>query len=98
MTRHRAGSGDVRHHRSMWRLQLVGVMAFAMLLGLPASSPGGAPVLSSRSMSTRPTASDAASPLTPVYPFNEPGQPIVLYEGPVGGPATNDAPGVVELP
>jgi hypothetical protein len=30
----------------MWRLQLVGVIAFAMLLGLPASSPGGATVLS----------------------------------------------------
>ena len=48
-------------------------------------------------MRTRPPASEAASPHSPVYPFNEPGQPIVLYEGPVGGPATNDAPGVVEL-
>jgi hypothetical protein len=26
-----------------------------------------------------------------VYPFKEPRQPIVLYEGPVGGLATNDA-------
>jgi hypothetical protein len=41
--------------------------------------------------------SEAVSPLSPVYLFNEPGQPIVLYDGPVGGPATNDAPGVVEL-
>jgi len=37
-----ARSGDVRHHRSMWWLQLVGVIAFAMLLGT--SSPGGASV------------------------------------------------------
>jgi hypothetical protein len=32
-----------------------------------------------------------------VYPFNEPGQPIVLHDGPVGGLAPHDAPGVVEL-
>src|SRR6266545_391183 len=48
-------------------------------------------------MSTRSPASGAVSPLSPVYPFNEPGQPIVLHDGPVGGLATNDAPGVVEL-
>jgi hypothetical protein len=49
-------------------------------------------------MSTRqPPASKAVSPLAPVYPFNEPGQPIVLHDGPVGGLAPDDAPGVVEL-
>ena len=48
-------------------------------------------------MSTQPPASEAASPLPPVYPFNEPGQPIVLHDGPVGGLVPLDAPGVVEL-
>jgi hypothetical protein len=48
-------------------------------------------------MSTQPPASDAVSPLPPVYPFNDPGQPIVLHEGLVGGLAPRDAPGVVEL-
>jgi hypothetical protein len=32
-----------------------------------------------------------------VYPFNDPGRPIVLYEGPIGGLATNYIPGVLEL-
>jgi hypothetical protein len=48
-------------------------------------------------MSTQSPASEAVSPLPPVYPFNEPGQPIVLHDGPVGGLASHDAPGVVEL-
>jgi hypothetical protein len=48
-------------------------------------------------MSTQPPASEAVSPLPPVYPFNEPGQPIVLHDGPVGGLVPRDAPGVVEL-
>jgi hypothetical protein len=48
-------------------------------------------------MSTQPSASEAVSPLPPVYPFNEPGQPIVLHDGPVGGLVPYDAPGVVEL-
>jgi len=48
-------------------------------------------------MSTQPSASEAVSPLSPVYAFNEPGQPIVLHDGPVGGLAPHDAPGVVEL-
>jgi hypothetical protein len=48
-------------------------------------------------MSTQPPTSKAVSPLAPVYPFNEPGQPIVLHDGLVGGLAPDDAPGVVEL-
>ena len=32
-----------------------------------------------------------------MYPFNDPGQSIMLYDGPVGGLATNDVPGVIEL-
>jgi hypothetical protein len=32
-----------------------------------------------------------------VYPFNEPGQPVVLYEGPIGGLASADVAGTVEL-
>lgn len=40
---------------------------------------------------------DAAKPLTPVYPFNEPGQPILLYEGPIGGFTSTDVHGSVEL-
>jgi len=41
--------------------------------------------------------SDPGSPLTPVYPFNEPNQPISLYAGPVGGLAPAGVPGIVEL-
>jgi hypothetical protein len=48
-------------------------------------------------MSTQPPASDAVSPLSHVYAFNEPGQPIVLHDGSVGGLAPHDVPGVVEL-
>jgi hypothetical protein len=39
----------------------------------------------------------AVRPLLPVYPFNEPGQPIALHYGLVGGLASDDAPGVMEL-
>lgn len=42
-------------------------------------------------------APDAAEPLSPVYPFNEPGQPVVLHDGPLGGLAATDVAGVVEL-
>ena len=38
---------------------------------------------------------DAVTPLSPVYPFNEPGEPILLYEGPIGGLATSDVTGSV---
>jgi hypothetical protein len=48
-------------------------------------------------MSTQPLPSTAVRPLLPVYPFNEFGQPLVLYDGPVAGLAPHDAPGVVEL-
>jgi hypothetical protein len=48
-------------------------------------------------MSTQPPTSRSVSPIAPVYPFNEPGQPIVLHDGPVGGLAPDDAPGVVAL-
>lgn len=41
--------------------------------------------------------SDQSSPLTPVYPFNGPNQPIPLYAGPIGGLGRADVPGVVEL-
>lgn len=40
---------------------------------------------------------DASPPLAPVYPFNEPGRPVVLHHGLVGGLATNDVVGTVEL-
>src|SRR6266508_368990 len=39
----------------------------------------------------------AVPAIAPVYPFNEPGQPVVLYDGPIGALAAHDAPGVVEL-
>jgi len=41
--------------------------------------------------------SDPSSPLTPVYPFNEPNQSISLYDGPIGGLEAADVPGVVQL-
>jgi hypothetical protein len=40
---------------------------------------------------------ETGSPLAPVYPFNEPGQAIVLYDGVIGGLAGTGVPGVVEL-
>jgi hypothetical protein len=40
---------------------------------------------------------DAPGPLSPLYPFNEPGQPVVLYEGAIGGLASGDVTGSVEL-
>ncbi len=46
---------------------------------------------------TQSSASRADPPLSPVYPFNDPGQSIVLHDGPIGGLATTDVPGVVEL-
>jgi hypothetical protein len=48
-------------------------------------------------MSTPPSASDAVSPHSPVYAFNEAGQPIVLHDGPVGGLTPHNARGVVEF-
>jgi hypothetical protein len=48
-------------------------------------------------MPRQPSASRANPPLSPVYPFNEPGQSIVLHDGPIAGLARNDVPGVVEL-
>jgi hypothetical protein len=60
-------------------------------LGLGSGSYDGA-------MSTQePPARQAVRPLLPVYPFNEPGQPIALHDGPVGGLAPDDASGVMEL-
>jgi len=45
-----------------------------------------------------PSSAGRADPvLVPVYPFNDPGQSIVLYDGLIGGVRTNDFPGVVEL-
>lgn len=40
---------------------------------------------------------DAAGPVLPLYPFNLPGQPVVLYEGAIGGLASGDVTGSVEL-
>ncbi|MGO8957372.1 MAG: hypothetical protein ACLQFR_08405 [Streptosporangiaceae bacterium] len=40
---------------------------------------------------------DAPDPLLPLYPFNEPGQPVVLYEGAIRGLASVDVTGSVEL-
>jgi hypothetical protein len=48
-------------------------------------------------MSRQFPAGEAVPAISPVYPFNEPGQPVVLYDGPIGGLAAHDAPGVVEL-
>lgn len=31
-----------------------------------------------------------------MYPFNAPGEPVVLYDGPVAGPAGTEVPGVVQ--
>lgn len=39
----------------------------------------------------------AVRPLLPVYPFNEPGQPVALHDGLVEGLAPDDASGVVQL-
>ncbi|MGW4730143.1 hypothetical protein ACWEQC_13395 [Streptomyces shenzhenensis] len=39
---------------------------------------------------------DAEARLSPVYPFNAPGEPITLYDGPVAGSAGSEAPGVVQ--
>jgi hypothetical protein len=41
-------------------------------------------------------AGEADSPLAPVYPFNEPGLAIVLYDGVIGGLTGTGVPGVVE--
>jgi hypothetical protein len=40
---------------------------------------------------------DVETQLRPVYPFNGPGGPIVLYDGPVGGIAECEQPCRVEL-
>jgi hypothetical protein len=44
-----------------------------------------------------PAATNASTPLTPVYPFNEPGQTVVLHHGQFGGLATTDVAGTIEL-
>ena len=46
---------------------------------------------------TQSSADIANPPLSPVYPFNDPGQSILLHDGPIGGPTTNYLPGIVEL-
>ena len=46
---------------------------------------------------TQSSASGADPPLSPAYPFNDPGQSIVLHDGPIGGLAKTDVHGVVEL-
>ncbi len=48
-------------------------------------------------MSTRFPATEAFPAISPAYPFNDRGEPVVLYEGPVGGLARMAAHGVVEL-
>lgn len=47
-------------------------------------------------MSDVPSA-DSAEPLSPVYPFNDPGEPVRLFEGPIGGVLPVEVPGRVEL-
>lgn len=37
------------------------------------------------------------TPLVPAYPFNGPGESILLYDGPIGGLAQGDWPGSIEL-
>ncbi|MEV3908674.1 hypothetical protein [Streptomyces canus] len=39
----------------------------------------------------------AGQPLAPIYPYNEPGQAVVLHDGPIGGLGPTDVPGRVEL-
>src|SRR6266853_1758509 len=39
----------------------------------------------------------SSHPLSPVYPFNEPGRAIQLYHGTIGGLAVKDLSGRVEL-
>ncbi|MFG2593702.1 hypothetical protein [Streptomyces sp. NPDC048438] len=39
---------------------------------------------------------NAETPLSPVYPFNAPGEPIALYDGPIVGSAVTEVPGVVQ--
>ncbi|MGW7569098.1 hypothetical protein ACWGJV_22825 [Streptomyces tendae] len=39
---------------------------------------------------------DAETPLSPVHPFNAPGEPITLYDGLVAGPAGTEVSGVVQ--
>lgn len=39
----------------------------------------------------------AGAPLSPVYPFNDPGEPVKLYQGLLGGAVGSDVPGEVEL-
>jgi len=46
---------------------------------------------------SRATNADETQPVEPVYPFNEPGEPIVVHEGPVGGFNGRVLPGVIEL-
>jgi hypothetical protein len=41
--------------------------------------------------------SDLTAPLVPVYPFDEPNQPVTLHAGQIGGLAVGDLPGAVEL-
>lgn len=46
-------------------------------------------------MSASSTELKAEEPLAPVYPFNAPGEPITLYDGPIG-PAGAEVPGGVQ--
>ncbi|MEU6064055.1 hypothetical protein ABZ864_06000 [Streptomyces sp. NPDC047082] len=39
----------------------------------------------------------ACQPLAPVYPYNEPGQPVLLHDGPIGGLGATDVHGRVRL-
>ncbi|MGW7523038.1 hypothetical protein [Streptomyces sp. NPDC054783] len=41
--------------------------------------------------------SSASQPLAPVYPYNEPGQVVLLHDGPIGGLGATDVAGRVEL-
>ncbi|MEU6258511.1 hypothetical protein [Streptomyces sp. NPDC047043] len=41
--------------------------------------------------------SPAGRPVAPAYPFNDPGQPVLLHDGPIGGCGPTDVPGRVEL-
>ncbi|MYV47047.1 hypothetical protein [Streptomyces sp. SID2888] len=47
-------------------------------------------------MSASSTGLNAETPLSPAYPFNAPGEPVALYDGPVAGPAGTEVPGVVQ--
>jgi hypothetical protein len=48
-------------------------------------------------VATDPSEIESSSTVAPIYPFNEPGHSVVLYDGPIGGVLDRDLPGRLEL-